>query len=103
MRGKVGRLSVWCGVIGGLGLGAAGCGVEQAPACAQYVECAAHYSTVFDLDEPDVTAYQADGSCWEDAELATKCELACEEALAALNAALRVAGEDSGACAPEES
>ena len=80
-------------------LSLSGCGAEQSATCAGYVECAAHYDAVFEIDPPtDTTPYGEGGDCWSNAQVAEQCDAQCGDAVASLRAALLDAGEDTGPC-----
>jgi len=62
------------------------------------VECAKYYATVFELSEPDTGDYELSGACWITPRSAQDCDAHCVQARADYAAALRLAGEDEGAC-----
>lgn len=79
------------------------CGIPQSPECVQYQECAAHYDEVTEAATPtDTSAFDADGTCWTNAESATACTESCAATTESLATSLEALDPPAelGPCAP---
>lgn len=79
--------------------GVGACGLPPSEICQQYLECQDHHDEV--LDRPaasDTNIYRADGTCWENDDLAERCNEVCEERLIALRIRLTDRSQDLGPC-----
>jgi hypothetical protein len=75
------------------------CGLPPSEICQQYLECQDHHDQV--LDRPpatDTNIYQADGTCWENDDLAERCNEACENRIETLRLRLVDREQDLGPC-----
>jgi hypothetical protein len=76
------------------------CGVNQSPACEQYVACQTYYEEEFEkLNPRNTNRYQPDGVCWENDELAEECTQSCLAATQALLDTLTFEEREPGPCA----
>jgi hypothetical protein len=81
-----------------IALGSA-CGLPPSEICQQYLECQDHHDEV--LDRPpasDTNIYRADGTCWENDDLAERCDEVCEERVLALRERLVDRSQNLGPC-----
>ena len=76
----------------------AGCPPPQSGACKKYVDCQAAYDKAAGHQAKPTIAYEPNGPCWSDGQIAAQCTQECLEMNRALEAAVTANKLDVPSC-----